>query len=156
MIGEDGIAFLRSRPISMLCTRDAQNRPAAHECFLADIGAERVIGLVPAHLGRNLAENVRDNRAAALVVSRQPGDHRSLQLKGTITSLDGPSIQTELFAATEAFVGVYADFVGLERARDLWVRLSLQPMYRVQLQVTQCFDQTPGPKAGRRLSPEGA
>jgi hypothetical protein len=151
MIGEDAIAFLRSRPIAMLCTRDANNHPAEHECFLADIQATRVIGFVPAHLARNLAENVRDNGAAALVVSRQPGDHRSVQLKGRITAIGGPSLQTEHFAATRPFVEVYANFVGVDRARELWTELSLLPMYRVQLDVAQAFDQTPGPKAGRPL-----
>jgi len=155
MIGEDAIAFLRSRPISMLCTRDARNHPAAHECFLADIQPTRVIGLVAAHLARNLEENVRDNGAAALVVSRQPGDHRSVQLKGRINELDGPGPFTELFAATRPFIDSYAQFVGEDRARDLWFRISLQPMYRLRLDVAQAFDQTPGPGAGRLIGPEG-
>src|SRR5438132_1471852 len=85
MLNDDTVEFLRSRPISMLCTRDRENRPAAHECFLADVTHERVIAFVPEHLARHLAQNVADNGAAALLVSRSPGDHRSVQLKGRIT-----------------------------------------------------------------------
>jgi len=152
MLSQDVIAFLRSRPIAMLCTRDANNRPYGHESCLPHIEADRVVVLVPEQLARNLVENVRDNAAAALLVSRAPGDHRSVQMKGRITDLEMPAMRTEMFASLERLVDAYRGYMPEDEARAMWTRMSQQPMYRFVLHVAEVFDQTPGPGAGRRIA----
>ncbi len=154
MLSEGTIEFLRSRPIGMLCTRDSQNRPAEHECYLADITAGRVIALVPEHLARNLKENVADNGDAALVVSRQPGDHRSVQVKGRITDLGEARQRHDEFPmmAREGFVQWLSAVMSDAEAPAAFDRMSRQSMFRVQLDVRQEFNQTPGPNAGRAIS----
>jgi hypothetical protein len=152
MLSEDVIAFLRSRPIAMLCTRDAHNRPYGHESCLPHIEADHVIVLVAEQLARNLVENVRNNGAAALLVSRAPGDHRSVQLKGRITDIELPAVRTEMFENLERLVDTYRGYMPEDAARAMWLRMSQQRMYRLRLEVAEVFDQTPGPGAGRRIA----
>jgi hypothetical protein len=151
-INDDVLAFLRSRPISVLCTRSRENRPAEHECLLAEITADRVIGLVPEQLARSLAENVADNGDAALVVSRAPGDHRSVQLKGKITALGEARLRTdELAEAAERLLPVFGAYMPEATARVYLAAMVGQPMFQVRLEVRQVFNQTPGPGAGRPI-----
>src|SRR5262245_22176845 len=119
MLEDEVITFLRGRPIAMLCTRDRQNRPSAHECFLAEITADRVVALVPEQLARNLAANVADNGEAAMVVSRAPGDHRSVQLKGKIVRLDDVRPRPEDFAGVQSLAEpIFSGLMPDEAARN--------------------------------------
>jgi hypothetical protein len=152
MLSQDVIAFLRSRPIAMLCTRDANNRPYGHESCLPRVEADHVVVLVPEQLARNLVENVRDNGVAALLVSRAPGDHRSVQIKGRITDIEMPAVRKEMFDTLERLIETYRGYMPDDEARQMWTRMSQQPMYRLHLQVAEVFDQTPGPGAGRRIA----
>ena len=152
MLSEDVLEFLRSRPIAMLCTRDGDNRPSIHEAFLADIAPDRIIVMVPAHLARHLTANAHDNGAAALLVSRAPGDHRSVQMKGRIDDIDDAAVRPELFESTLPLIDVYRAFLPEEQARELWERMRLQSAHRISFEVAQVFDQTPGPGAGARMS----
>ena len=141
----------------MLCTRDAQDRPFPHECFLAEITANTVIGLVPEHLARGLPENAADNAEAALVASRIPGDHRSVQLKGRITRIDEARVRQVEFAPTiEPMVKWLSTEMPVEAARAIMDAASRGRAFRIQLEVTEAFDQSPGPKAGRPIAVGGS
>jgi hypothetical protein len=152
MISEDVIAFLRSRPIAMLCTRDHNNCPSAHETFLAEVTSDEVLVLVPQHLARNLESNVADNGAASLLISRAPGDHRSVQLKGTLSHLEAAHARPELFAGAGPLLEMWRSFLPEPKASQLQKRMQQQPVYSVRLHVKQVFDQTPGQGAGRQLA----
>jgi hypothetical protein len=157
VINDDVLAFLRSRPISMLCTRSRENRPAGHECLLAEITGDRVIGLVPEQFGRSLAENVADNGEAALVVSRAPGDHRSVQLKGKVTALGEARLRADdLAEAAERLLPMFSHHMPEVTARVYMAALVGQPMFEVRIEVRQVFNQTPGPGAGRPIAGGGA
>jgi hypothetical protein len=151
VIDDDVLAFLRSRPIAMLCTRDRDNRPFAHETLLVEVEEHHVTGLVLEQFGRNLAENVADNGAAALVVSRAPGDHRSVQLKGTITALEPPRHRPELDAWRSLMVSVYRPYMDEAAAERFTLRVVGQPAFRLRLEVARVFNQTPGAGAGRPI-----
>jgi len=156
MLSQDVIAFLRGRPIAMLCTRDAKNRPYLHESYLAQTEADHVVVLVAQQFGRMLVENVNDNGGASLLISRAPGDHRSVQLKGHITGLEMPEVRAELFGPLFPLIDAYRMFMTEEGAQEMWSRVSQQRVYRFRFDVAQVFDQTPGPGAGRRISGGGA
>jgi hypothetical protein len=151
MLSEDVVAFLRGRPIAMLGTRDHDNRPYAHESMIAAVTPGRLTVLVPEHLARGLEANVADNGAAALLVSRAPGDHRSVQVKGKIVQLDGAAVRTELFAGTRSVAEMLEAFMPRELAAQLYEKMTMLPVFRLLFDVQQVFDQTPGPGAGRRL-----
>ncbi len=151
-INEDVIAFLRSRPIAMLCTRDRENHPDAHESFIAEVTTDRVICLVPEHLAGRLPQNALDNGDAALLISRSPGDHRSVQLKGKITDLEQARFRAEFAPAVEPLLPMFTAYMPHGAARAMLDRMTRQPVFRVQLDVTQVFDQTPGPQAGRPIA----
>jgi len=144
--------FLRSRPIAMLSTRDAQNRPSLHECVFAAVEDDHVLGMVPEHLGRNLKENVADNGDAALVVSRSPGDHRSVQLKGKITSIEEARCCPERFEfPNQALLEIFGGYMPEPDARERVSGMRRQSVFLVRLDVAEEFDQSPGPGAGRRI-----
>lgn len=152
---EGVLEFLRSRPISMLATRDAENRPSLHECILADIEDNHVIGLVPAHLARNLTENIANNGEAAIVVSRSPGDHRSVQLKGKITRVEEAKVRTERFAKAKiALAPMFTHYMPEGPARERIDLMTRQSVYLFRFDVREEFDQTPGPRAGRPIGAE--
>jgi hypothetical protein len=156
MLSQDVIDFLRGRPIAMLCTRDAKNRPYLHESYLAQTEADHVVVLVAQQFGRMLVENVNDNGTASLLISRAPGDHRSVQVKGRITTLEMPEVRAELFGPLFPLIDAYRMFMTEAGAQEMWSRVSKQRVYRFRFEVAQVFDQTPGPGAGRRISGGGA
>jgi hypothetical protein len=152
VIDEDVLGFLRSRPIAMTSTRDAARRPYAHETFLAAVESDHLVGIVLEQFSRNLPENVADNAAAAVLVSRQPGDHRSVQLKGAITSLErisrGPEVMANL---VETVLPIFTNFMSPADVEAFLARVASQPAFRFRFEVARIFDQTPGPGAGRPI-----
>ena len=151
MIDDDVLAFLRSRPIAMLGTRDRDNRPFAHETFLVEIEKDHIDAVVLQQFGRNLAENVADNGVAALLVSRQPGDHRSVQLKGLVTSFESVRQGPAVFSGWSSIVPIFHAFMPKAAAEAFLARVAGQPGFRLRFEPAHVFDQTPGPGAGRRI-----
>ena len=151
MIDDDVLAFLRSRPIAMLGTRDRDNRPFAHETFLVEIEKDHIDAVVLQQFGRNLAENVADNGVAALLVSRQPGDHRSVQLKGAITSFESVRQGPEVYSGWSSIAPIFRAFRPEASAAAFLARVATQPAFRLRFEPSRVFDQTPGPGAGRRI-----
>jgi hypothetical protein len=155
MLSQDVIDFLRGRPIAMTCTRDAKNRPFLHESYLAQTEADHVVVLVAQQFGRMLVENANDNGAASLLVSRAPGDHRSVQLKGRISALEMPALHPDLFPPLFPLIDAYRMWMTEDDAQGMWRRVAQQRLYRFRFEVAEVFDQTPGPGAGRRISGGG-
>jgi hypothetical protein len=151
VIDDDVLAFLRSRPIAMLGTRDRDNRPFAHESFLVEIEKDHIDCVVLEQFGRNLAENVADNAMAALLVSRQPGDHRSVQLKGAITTLDRVRQGPEVYSGWSSIVPIFRAFMPVDSAEAFLARVGEQPAFRLRFEPARVFNQTPGPGAGRQI-----
>jgi hypothetical protein len=151
VIDDDVLAFIRSRPIAMLGTRDHDNRPYAHETFLAEIEPDHLVALVLEQFARNLAANVADNGAAAVLVSRQPGDHRSVQLKGKITSLESVRKGPEIYASFEKMKPIFRAFMPEAAAEAFLARVAEQPALRLRFEPARAFDQTPGRGAGRQI-----
>jgi hypothetical protein len=151
VIDDDVLEFLRSRPIAMTGTRDRQRRPFAHETFLAVIEPDHIIGIVLEQFSRNLAENVADNGVAAVLVTRQPGDHRSVQMKGAITALERVSSQPEVAILLQSVVPILRNFMSEADAAAMLASVASQPAFRFRFDVTRVFNQTPGPGAGRPI-----
>jgi len=152
MLSENVIDFLQSMGGSMLCTRSADNQPAACEMLWAEVAPHHVIGMVPAHLGAHLPVHFADNTDVSVVTSQTYGDHRSVQVKGTIADLEGPRVFDrsdvgEWFLNTVKF---FPQFPPEDVARVL-IDIVGCPVFRITIEVSDVFDQTPGPKAGASI-----
>jgi hypothetical protein len=144
-------AFIHA-PISVVAvTRDASLRPSMARGFMARCHpAEDVLTLylstVPA---APLLRDLRDNGQIAVGLG---GVLRMavIQAKGRMREIRDPSPAelTELHGAAEALFQVYTQ-IGI--SRTLTRALRLEPATAVEFQVTDLFDQSPGPGAGERL-----
>lgn len=149
MLTPDLIQFHLDMGGGMLGVRDATNRPAVLEFLYVEVGEEHLVGVAPAYLAPEaLVENVADNAQFALVTSRVPGDHRSVQVKGRVTeclpSVVRPDdVRTALALPVQRYpmMPESFDLSRFEVLADL-------PVHRLRLEIDEVFDQTPGPRAG--------
>lgn len=149
MLTDEMIQFLLDVGGGMLCTRDADNRPAIVECFFVEVSEDRLVGLVAPHLlTDDLVGNVADNSQFALTTSRVPGSHRSIQLKGRVAEILPDVLRPDDFTMamsnpTELYPGIPRDF---DTSR--FQVLADRPIHRLVFEVEEVYDQTPGPNAG--------
>jgi hypothetical protein len=148
VLSDEIVEFLSGGISFLAAGRDAQNLP---ECV-------RAVGLRVepdrAHLtvflsvatGQRLERNLRDNGRIAIVGSHQL-TNRSLQIKGQVVSLTHAEPHDRTFV--DAYLGKFADIleqIGIPRATS--VRLNNWPAWAVRVQISELFEQTPGPGAG--------
>jgi Pyridoxamine 5'-phosphate oxidase len=146
--------FMESGVSSFVGTADEHAQPEAMRALGVRVapGLERVRVFLPEVLaGRTLA-NLQVNPRLSLTTARVL-DHKTLQLKGDVTSLrpadarDRAHIETYLWSfAEQLFV------IGLPRS--LLDRVRWWPAVVVEFSISDIFEQTPGPGTGARLSAE--
>jgi hypothetical protein len=133
-------------------TRDADLQPS---CVLAVGIAFEPQGLLTVYIPetaalRNLAEN-----GAMAAVFEKPMTHKTVQVKGRCVAMRpaGEADRTAVDGWAERFAeDVIAVGVPIPNAR----RLRRWPCRAVTLEVTDIFEQSPGPHAGERLAAGGA
>lgn len=151
MIPVEFLDFLQSGVSITVGTRNDRLLP---ECCRAmgsrveEDGRELTVFL-PAGTAEQSVANLRDNGRIAVCFSRA-GDHRSLQIKGTVVSVreaaepDRQHILRYRRALAEAW-GV----IGVPP--QITLRLAHWPCHAVRVRVEAVFNQTPGPGAGAAL-----
>jgi hypothetical protein len=146
-------AFVTGGVSIIAASRGADNRPAiarAAGCRVSRDG-RRITLFVSAARGSALLEAVRSTGVIAAVFS-QPSTHRTIQLKGS----DGAVATLE--PGDAELVARYADAfaaelsgLGYSEVGRAVVWAPLEELLAVAYTPTSAFDQTPGPRAGRRL-----
>jgi hypothetical protein len=112
-------------------------------------GGQEVELFVDRDAGKTTVENLRSNRLIAVTFA-SPVTYRALQLKGWCVEIgeaapdDKAWIERHRTAFSEA---LRARGQPLHVSRNLWST----DVVRVRFLVNECFDQTPGPGAGRKL-----
>jgi hypothetical protein len=149
-IDEELAGFLIGGNSVVVATRDAALHPhATRACGLRVTGPDRIVVLLPRATSARAIANIESTGAIAVCVSF-PRDFRTCQLKGRCVGIAEATSEDLLISEQQlrAFSQAVAPF-GHSRAqaRNLWLFES----WRVELQVTAAFAQTPGPGAGRRL-----
>lgn len=135
----------------MVGTRNESLMPECTRAWGMHVAADRVsmtLFLAETFAGKTL-DNLRDNGMIAVTCTR-PTDHITCQVKGLVRSIKPvTSAQRELsrrwhrnFTAELMAVGVSATLT------EGWI---VEPTVAVEIAVTDVFDQTPGPGAGKRL-----
>ena len=152
-IAADTIAFMRSLP-GYLATRDATNQPTAVEAAVLELDPDTGVGEIAANLryARGTADNLRDNGAFAMEVSRPFGDHRSVQIKGRCLGVTGPGHMPDRLRG--CIDGLAAELTSLgvsKEVADAYRTLERDAYYLVSIQIDEVYEQTPGPDAGRRV-----
>jgi hypothetical protein len=148
---DDQIAAFINEGVSMVvATRDAERVPfATRACGVHVLGGDRLAVLLPHATSARAIANVKDNGEISLCVS-SPVDFRTYQLKGRFVSVAEGTRDDVLMAEQQlrVFAGNISRFGNTyAQARALW----LFDSWRVEMQVSTAFLQTPGPGAGARL-----
>lgn len=135
-------------------SRDAALVPSCvHAVGLAVDGSGRITIYIPEDAGTETLRNIGENGAVA-VVFEKPITHRTVQVKGRCVAMRPASDADR--AAVDGWAERFAEDViavgaPIPRAR----RLRRWPCRAVTLEVTDVFEQSPGPHAGERLSAGG-
>ena len=145
--------FLESGVSVLIGTRDAALRPATSRCIGAQVTRDE--GIVTLYLldaiGERTLSNIRENGEVAAAFARGI-DHRSIQLKGKARRVR-PLTEAEL-VYQESYKKEFLEgtaMMGVSPA--LLERLVLSPCTAIEVLADSLFEQTPGPRAGERLSP---
>lgn len=151
MIPAELFDFLHSGLSALIGTCDPSLRPACCRAVGVVIheGGTTMTVFVPDATAERTIANLRHSGHLALTMCR-PENHRSVQLKGRVTSLR-MALPTER-ATVERYIDAFADSVdavGMPRSRAH--QLSSWPAWAIELTVEQLFTQTPGPRAGMPL-----
>jgi predicted pyridoxine 5'-phosphate oxidase superfamily flavin-nucleotide-binding protein len=151
MIPDSIVALLQTGISVMVGTRDASLMPECTRAWGIHTAADRrtvTILLSKAIAGKTI-ENLRENGKIAVTCTR-PTDHITCQLKGQVRSMKSvTSVDRETskrwhreFMAELTAIGVPSTL------GEAWIA---EPTVAVEMTVTDVFDQTPGPGAGKRI-----
>ena len=136
----------------MVGTRDASLMPECTRAWGIRVGADRgtVIVLLSEAFAGHTLDNLRENGRIAVTCTR-PTDHITCQLKGQVRSmkpLTSANRETSRQWHREFIAELKA--IGVPSALgEAWI---VEPTVAVEMAVTDVFDQTPGPGAGKKIS----
>lgn len=153
MIPQPIVELLETGVSVMVGTRDASLTPECTRAWGIEIGADR--GTVTIFLSETFAgktiDNLRENGLIAVTCTR-PTDHITCQLKGRLQKIkpvqraqrDVSRKWHREFTAELKAIGVPS------KLSEAWI---IEPTVAVEIAVTDVFEQTPGPGAGRKVGP---
>ncbi|HEU4501574.1 MAG TPA: pyridoxamine 5'-phosphate oxidase family protein [Nitrospira sp.] len=152
MIPDSILNLLQTGVSVMVGTRDASLMPECTRAWGIHVGADRgtvIVLLSEAFAGQTL-DNLRENGRIAVTCTR-PTDHITCQLKGRVRSM-----KPVTSANRETSRQWHREFIAELRAigvpsalGEAWI---VEPTVAVEMAVTDVFDQTPGPGAGKKIS----
>ncbi|UHD17872.1 hypothetical protein [Thiocapsa bogorovii] len=145
-------------PVSIsAASHDAAGVPSLARAFGCRVAEDRreVVVFVPTRSGDALLRDLAAGAPIAVVFSR-PKTHETLQLKAHAARLEplGPTDRQRMRASGSAFA---AELIALGYSAAFahaLVAPSKEDGVSVVFSPTLLFDQTPGPRAGRRLEPQ--
>jgi len=148
--------FIESGISVLVGTRDGRLRPDCVRAagVRADAAAGTLTVFLPSATAERALANLADNGRIAVTVTRAI-DHRSLQIKGGVLEVRPASLDERRFI--ERYLEQLAvDWGHVGVPRKSTRSMNFWPAFSVLLAVETLFEQTPGPDAGQRLTPEAA
>jgi hypothetical protein len=154
-IREDLPRILEGLSVIAVGSRDAALVPSCvHAVGVAGDEPGRLTVYIPEAAGAETLANIAENGAVAVVFER-PMTHRTVQVKGRCLAMR-PAADADR-PAVEGWAERFAEDVIAVGAPILHARcLRRWPCRAVTLEVTDIFEQSPGPHAGERLSTGGS
>lgn len=156
LLDEEIARFMRSGISISVASRDVRHVPSLARAAGCRVAADlRTISvlLLPSQAHQLLADIAATGVIA--VVFSSPSTNRTLQLKGQQASVNAASPEDSLIAAQQR-EGFAAGLIPLGYAHDLAHAVhcrNVQGMQVVTFSPSDIFEQTPGPRAGTRLTP---
>jgi hypothetical protein len=150
-IGAELAAFMESGVSITVGTCDGRGRPSCAWAMGASVDRARgtVTVLVPTATSARIARDVADQSRVAITFSR-PLDHKSLQVKGRAQHRDAIESERAIAERYRAAFTEHLDCAGWPRSAVR--RITYWPCVALEVEVEELFEQTPGPRAGERLS----
>jgi len=151
MIPQSILDLLETGVSVMVGTRDASLMPECTRAWGIRVGAKR--GTVTIFLSKTIAgktlENLDDNGNIAVTCTR-PTDHITCQLKGQVRNIKAvTNADRDVSRKWHREFMAELKAIGVPSAlSEAWIT---EPAVAVEIAVTEVFDQTPGPGAGRKL-----
>lgn len=151
MIPDSIVQLLQTGVSVMVGTRDASLMPECTRAWGIHVGTAR--GTVTVFLSEPIAgktlDNLRENGMIAVTCTR-PTDHITCQLKGKVRSMKSVnSAQQKMSRQWHHEFVAELKAIGVPSALgEAWI---VEPTVAVEMAVTDVFDQTPGPGAGKRI-----
>lgn len=148
---DEELRELVESPVSVSVGTAAGDRPELIMGSGPRVGADRTSMSVFLDRARSgpTVENLRENGQIAVTIAA-PVSYRSVQFKGRLRRIHEADERDRAWVqrARDMFVTVIA-LVGdpVQGARNLW----MDDLIRIEFEVEDAFDQTPGPNAGRKL-----
>ena len=152
MIPDSIVQLLQTGVSVMVGTRDASLMPECTRAWGIHVGTDR--GTVTVLLAESIAgktlDNLRENGMIAVTCTR-PTDHITCQLKGKVRSMKSVnSAQQKMSRQWHHEFVAELKAIGVPSALgEAWI---VEPTVAVEMAVTDVFDQTPGPGAGKRIA----
>jgi len=139
--------FVQGGHSVLVATRSPALEPhATRACGIRVLPRDRVHVLLPRATSARCIEVLRDNGTIAVSIA-SPRDYRTVQLKGRSLEIADATVEDVVLMEEQLreFGDGVAQFrVSRKQVRNLW----LFDDWRVTVQVTAAFAQTPGPGAG--------
>lgn len=153
MIPSAIVDLLQTGVSVMVGTRDADLMPECTRAWGIQIGEDRrsVTIFLTETVSRHTLDNLRENGRIAISCTR-PTDHVACQLKGRVRAIRpaGPRDRKRSGDWHREFVQeIVAIGVPAETGRA-WIT---EPDLAVEIDVTDVFQQTPGPGTGEKIGP---
>jgi hypothetical protein len=142
-------AFLEGGVGVHIGTRNAALEPSGARAIAVRVeqDGQHLLVFISALAARRVLPDLETNGQAALTVAR-PTDERACQVKGVFLGVR--QVQSEELPRVQQQWSDFLDnleYIGIPRvASRTWVDV---PDLAIRLRVTEVFDQTPGPNAGR-------
>jgi predicted pyridoxine 5'-phosphate oxidase superfamily flavin-nucleotide-binding protein len=153
MIPDSIVHLLQTGVSVMVGTRDASLIPECTRAWGIHVttGRDTVTIFLSETIAGKTIDNLRGNGKIAVTCTR-PTDHTTCQLKGQVLR-----IKSATPADRDASRRWHREFVAELRAIGVPSALSeawiVEPTVAVEIAVTEVFDQTPGPGAGKKIEP---
>lgn len=152
MLNDDARELLASGVVIYVATRGPDLAPELTSGMGIQVQGPTAVTLYlpPCGATSRTVRNLADNGLVAATCCR-PQDHRTLQIRGRVRSIRdaGPDDR----CVQEMYRGALTEqlaIVGVPRATTRRMRFS--PATVVEVELTEVFDQTPGPRAGTRVA----
>ena len=151
MIPQSIVTLLETGVSVMVGTRNSSLMPECTRAWGIRVGAKRdsvTIFLSKSFAGHTL-ENLRDNGQIAVTCTR-PTDHVTCQLKGQVKSMK-PATAADREMSRRWHHEFIAELTAIGVPAALGEAWMTDPTVAVEIAVSDVFDQTPGPGAGKKI-----
>ncbi len=150
-ISDELAAFLESGLAIVVATRDGELQPDGASAWAARVheSRDRLTLFLHEEAGREMLRNLASHPEIALDFDR-PTTHRACQVKGRLVG-SRPARASERALVDRQAEAFAADLEAIGVPRVLTSGWRIWPCLAFEIEVTQIFEQTPGPGTGEPL-----